>query len=103
MALKEAIERVLAEYPAAKQQPFSGHELADFLRHGFPEVLQSIIASVPGSVGTDYIVKGSAGQSQWYFVRGLRCLTHLLLILQSAGNIRFICFVKIWVDCTSAT
>jgi 5-methylcytosine-specific restriction protein A len=67
MALKEAVERVLAEYPAAKQQPFRAHELADFLRHGFPEVLQSIIASIPGSVGTDYIVERSAGQGQWVF------------------------------------
>ncbi len=48
MALKEAIARVLAEYPAAKQQAFRRHELADFLRHGFPEVLQSIIASLSG-------------------------------------------------------
>jgi 5-methylcytosine-specific restriction protein A len=63
MALREAIQRVLADYPAAKELPFTGNKVAHFLRHDFPEVLRTIIAEVSG--GDDYIVKGSAGQSQW--------------------------------------
>jgi len=67
MALKEAIQRILVEYPAAKHEAFKGHQLGDFLRHEFPEMLRTIIGEISGADGTDYIVKGSAGQSQWVF------------------------------------
>jgi 5-methylcytosine-specific restriction protein A len=65
MALKEAIQRVFADYPAAKESPFTGNKVAHFLRHDFPDVLRTIIAEVSGTGADDYIIKGSAGQSQW--------------------------------------
>jgi 5-methylcytosine-specific restriction enzyme A len=60
MPLRDCIARVLSEYPAAMQQPFAGHPLADFVRHGFPDELARVYGD---SVG--YRCKGSAGNSQW--------------------------------------
>ena len=65
MALKEAIERVLADYPTARAELFKGHKLAEFLRHDFPDVLRPLIKELSAADGSDYIVEGSAGQGQW--------------------------------------
>jgi 5-methylcytosine-specific restriction protein A len=65
MALREAIQRVLTEYPTARTKDFAGNEVADFLRRGYPEALRSIIAGFSDLDGTDYLVQGSAGQGQW--------------------------------------
>jgi 5-methylcytosine-specific restriction enzyme A len=65
MPIKECIERVLREYlPASNDKKgFTGHALAHFLRHDFPETVAA--ASLHDS---GFLFKGSAGQSQW--VRG---------------------------------
>jgi len=65
MALKEAIQRILTDYPTAKTKDFAGNELADFLRRDFPETVRKVIAGISEANGTDYIVQGSAGQGQW--------------------------------------
>jgi 5-methylcytosine-specific restriction enzyme A len=65
MGLREAIQRVLTEYPTARAKDFAGNELADFLRRGFPETLRGMIAGFPDTEGSDLLVQGSAGQGQW--------------------------------------
>jgi 5-methylcytosine-specific restriction enzyme A len=65
MALKEAIERVLANYSTARNELFKGNKLAEFLRHDFPDVLRPLIKELSAPDGPDYIIEGSAGQGQW--------------------------------------
>lgn len=55
----------MAEYPSATKENFKGHSLADFLRHTFPETLEAIISEVSVPDAPEYIIEGSAGQSQW--------------------------------------
>ncbi|HCN19301.1 MAG: hypothetical protein A3C38_06990 [Planctomycetes bacterium RIFCSPHIGHO2_02_FULL_50_42] len=58
--LRENIERILREYPSAKNEPFSGHALAHFLRHDFPKDLESLVDNP-----NRYKFTGSAGQGTW--------------------------------------
>ena len=67
MALREAIERVLADYPTARGELFKGHKLAEFLRHDLPNALRLLITDVYAADGFDFIVEGSAGQGRWVF------------------------------------
>ncbi len=53
--------------PPARYEPFEGHNLAEFLRRGFPDVLRTLIKELSAANGSDYIVKGSAGQGEWVF------------------------------------
>ena len=63
--LREAIERVLTEYPIARTKAFKGHALAEFLRHDFPDAVRPLAKELAAADGFDYIVEGSAGQGQW--------------------------------------
>lgn len=65
MPLREAFELVLADYPAARNELFEGHKVAEFLRHDLPNMLRLLIGEFSAAGGFDFIVKGSAGQSQW--------------------------------------
>jgi len=58
MALREALGRVLADYPTAVLEPFTQHRTADFLRHELADELRSV-------VGDKYRIDGSAGQGKW--------------------------------------
>jgi hypothetical protein len=57
--MREGIARVLAEYPAARSQPLTGHPLASFITHDLSD-------EVRGLVGSDsYKVAGSPGKGNW--------------------------------------
>jgi len=49
----------LAEYPKAKSETFTGHELANYVRNEWPEIFRPIIA------GTRYSVCASPGKGNW--------------------------------------
>jgi len=58
--LRQSVEKVLREYSTAKDEPFSGHALASFLRHDFPEHLKALV-----DYQTRYKFEGSAGLGNW--------------------------------------
>ncbi|MGJ8532450.1 MAG: MrcB family domain-containing protein [Alphaproteobacteria bacterium] len=58
MHLSETLIRILKEYSSEKATDFSGNELATFIRHSATE-------QIAHAVGEKYLVKGSAGQSDW--------------------------------------
>jgi len=59
--LREAIERILNDWPKAISQQFPGHPLASFIRNDFPKCVSNII----GSRYSDFVVTGSAGAGNW--------------------------------------
>jgi hypothetical protein len=61
MNLKQAIEKVLFEWPQAKQARFGGNPLAQFFRSEFP----SIILTLLGHDAERYTITGSAGAGNW--------------------------------------
>ena len=60
MGVREGLERVLREYPLARQEDFTQHVLADFIRHG----LRDDVAHAVGQ-SDRLLFKGSAGQGAW--------------------------------------
>ncbi len=57
--LRDMILKVLREYSDARNEPFTGHPLANLIRREIPREVERI-------TGDDrYIVKGSAGQGNW--------------------------------------
>ena len=57
MALREPLQRILTEYPAAKLAPLEGHPLAQFIRS---DTQNTVLASL-GEFGAGLIVEGSPG------------------------------------------
>lgn len=61
MPIRDALKKVLFEYPAAKSALLEGHPLADYLRHaGAVEVAKALGESTPG-----LSVEGSPGRGNW--------------------------------------
>ena len=65
MPLRTALAKVLQEYPAAAATEFKGNAVAHFLRHDLSDLVKGIIQDFSATASDDYIVAGSAGQSQW--------------------------------------
>ncbi|MEN5399427.1 MrcB family domain-containing protein [Achromobacter xylosoxidans] len=63
MGVQQCLRKVLEEYAIASREMFSGHTLAQFIRHDFRRAVESII-----DADRQLICKGSAGQGNW--VRG---------------------------------
>ena len=61
MALRETLERILAQYSTAKGQPLEGHPLAQFIRHDAAQAVQGGL----GEHGTGLVIEGSPGQGNW--------------------------------------
>jgi 5-methylcytosine-specific restriction enzyme A len=61
MPLRETLQRIVNEYPAAKRLPLEGHTLADFIRH------QAVVAVEEGlgELSAGLVVEGSPGQGNW--------------------------------------
>jgi 5-methylcytosine-specific restriction protein A len=53
------MEQVLAEYPAAQQEPLTGHPLATLLTHDLADDVRDLVAS------DSYRVTGSPGRGSW--------------------------------------
>jgi len=60
MSIGTALNIFLDEYEIAREQPFSGHALADFIRNDIPGFLEDIIGP-----SDRYFSHGSAGQGNW--------------------------------------
>jgi 5-methylcytosine-specific restriction protein A len=65
MQLRDALQFIFVQYPTALNQSFTGHRVANFLRHDFPEVVQGVIENAGLGDGAVYVIRGSAGQSTW--------------------------------------
>lgn len=61
MPLRETLQKILSEYPAAKSEPLEGHPLAQFIRG---EAETSVTEALGGD-SAGLIVQGSPGQGQW--------------------------------------
>jgi 5-methylcytosine-specific restriction enzyme A len=86
VSIRQGLYRVLTEYPASSEEPFSGNELAGFIRHD----LRDAIAS--GSGESDRLIfKGSAGQSTW--ARGPWVGIFNPVVTRSAQNGYYVCFL----------
>lgn len=60
MSIGTALKIFLEEYPKARNQRFSGHSLANFIRQDIPEYLEDVIG-----LSDRYFAYGSAGQGNW--------------------------------------
>ena len=60
MSIEAALNIILEEYEDAKEQPFAGHALADFIRNDIPANLEEVIGP-----SDRYFAHGSAGQGNW--------------------------------------
>ena len=61
MPLRETLQRISTEYPAAKGLPLEGHALAGFIRHQAAQTLEEGL----GELGAGLVVEGSPGQGNW--------------------------------------
>ncbi len=61
MPLRETLQTILSDYPAAKTAPLEGHALAQFIRGDSEVAVQDAL----GELGTGLVVEGSPGQGQW--------------------------------------
>lgn len=58
--LKSAIKKILDEYQSAKKENITEHELASFIRTGFPSLLEKLIKNPK-----KYKIDGSPGYGLW--------------------------------------
>ena len=61
MPLRETLQKILTEYPTAKQLPLEGHTLAGFIRRDAEQAVEDGL----GGLGAGLIVEGSPGQGNW--------------------------------------
>lgn len=61
MALRETLQRILTEYPAATDTPLEGNPLAQFIRGE----AETSVADGLGALSQGLIVQGSPGQGNW--------------------------------------
>jgi len=61
--LKEALEKVIREFPDARQTSFTNHPLASYFRHDLPGIVKE--ACLP--INTKFLTRGSAGLTVWNF------------------------------------
>src|SRR5262249_21276202 len=61
MPLTDALQTILTDYAEARSEPFAGHSLADFIRHGAAEAVKDAL----GELGAGLLVEGSAGAGNW--------------------------------------
>jgi 5-methylcytosine-specific restriction protein A len=61
MPLRETLQKILTEYPIAKNLPLEGHTLAGFIRHDAAHAVDEGL----GELGAGLIVEGSPGQGNW--------------------------------------
>jgi len=70
MELRQALAKILAEWPSAQQNPFRDNALANFIRSEFPKVIEKIL----GPQSADYLINGSPGAGNWASVPWLSIL-----------------------------
>ncbi|MDP2791333.1 MAG: DUF3578 domain-containing protein [Rectinemataceae bacterium] len=61
MNLKQAIEKILTEWPQARKDRFGANPLALFIRSDFPSIIHTIL----GNDAERYTITGSAGAGNW--------------------------------------
>ena len=61
MPLRDTLQTMLADYAAAKAQPFAQHPLGAFIRHNAVEAVEEAL----GELGAGLQVEGSAGAGNW--------------------------------------
>lgn len=61
MPLRDTLQKILADYPGAKEQPFARHPLGIFIRHGATDAVEEAL----GELGAGFVVEGSAGAGNW--------------------------------------
>lgn len=58
--IREAFNRLMDEYTAARNEQFTGHHLASYIRHDLPKMFQELFPD-----HTDLIWTASPGQGRW--------------------------------------
>ena len=59
--LRDALGRILRDYPGARDERFAGHPLARFLKHDARQAVAGALGAAPPTV----VVRASAGRSAW--------------------------------------
>ena len=72
MQLREALQRILVEYPTARSQPLSGHPLANYIR-SVPDGIKEIIPTITFG-RRDLLVNGTVFPGNWAYVPWLAVL-----------------------------
>ena len=70
MDIKQALDKILNEWPSERNNPFRDNPLAQFVRTDFPSVIQQVVSRS----GTRYKVIGSAGAGNWASIPWLALL-----------------------------
>ena len=78
--LREAIERIMNEYPSARGEVFAEHPLAQYMRRDLPEILLSLMP-----LETDIRWSASAGQGQWAEAPWIAALNELVTLTPQRG------------------
>jgi 5-methylcytosine-specific restriction protein A len=65
MALREALNKILNEYADESTGKFAGNLMADFVRHGLPDVVSGVLHGDGVAEPDVFTIEGSAGQGQW--------------------------------------
>jgi 5-methylcytosine-specific restriction enzyme A len=61
MPLRDTLQTIINDYPAAKIQPPAGHPLGAFIRHNAAKAVEEAL----GEQATGLLVEGSAGAGNW--------------------------------------
>ena len=76
MQLREALQRILDEYPSAQLQPLRGHPLANFIRSKVPTALSALVPTITSIfhdlqvTATGFPANGSTFHGLPYSIRG---------------------------------
>jgi 5-methylcytosine-specific restriction protein A len=88
MSITETLERISKEYAAAKEEPFKGHPLADFIRGPAADEVEAAL----GSANRDLHITGSPGKGNWSGVPWVGVFDPLITTSALAGIIPSIFF-----------
>jgi hypothetical protein len=73
MQLREALQRILDEYPMARSQPLTGHPLANYIRSDVPDGIKEIIPTITFG-RRDLLVNATVFPGNWAYVPWLAVL-----------------------------
>lgn len=80
MQLRECIDHVLRNYLKASGENFTRHPMANFIRHEFPETVQSIVGE-----NVRLLCRGTSGQSRWARGPGIEIFDRLVTTSAQKG------------------
>lgn len=88
MLLRDLLQKVALEYPEAKNQKFTKHPLGDFVRNKVPVIFNDNL----NLNDTNFVVRGSVGQSRWSDVPWIAVMNKLITSTTKNGYYAYYSF-----------